>query len=69
MFKIIVTGPESSGKTTLTKALSNHFKILYDDAVKKEAIQWSLQRGNRTGRTAWQFILNITSKSDLKIKI
>ena len=27
MLKIIVTGPESSGKTTLCKALSEHFKI------------------------------------------
>ena len=27
MLKIIVTGPESSGKTTLCKALSKHFKI------------------------------------------
>jgi nicotinamide riboside kinase len=27
MHKIIVTGPESSGKTTLCKALSIHFKI------------------------------------------
>jgi len=27
MLKIIVTGPESSGKTTLCKELSKHFKI------------------------------------------
>ena len=27
MLKIIVTGPESSGKTTLCKSLSKHFKI------------------------------------------
>jgi len=47
----------------------NYYKILYDDEVKKESIQWSLQRGNRTGRTAWQFILNNASKQNLKIKI
>ncbi len=29
MLKVIVTGPESSGKTTLTKKLSKHFKIPY----------------------------------------
>ena len=29
MLKIIVTGPESSGKTTLTKKLSKHFKTPY----------------------------------------
>ena len=27
MFKIIVTGPESSGKSTLAKVLSKYFKI------------------------------------------
>ena len=31
MRKIIVTGPESSGKTTLCKALSEHFKIPYSE--------------------------------------
>jgi len=29
MLKVIVTGPESSGKTTLCKALSEHFKISF----------------------------------------
>jgi len=31
MRKIIITGPESSGKTTLCKALSIHFKIPYSE--------------------------------------
>ena len=31
MCKIIVTGPECSGKTTLCKALSGHFKIPYSE--------------------------------------
>jgi len=47
----------------------DYYKIKYDEYVKKNAIQWSLQRGNRTGRTAWQFILNIASDRNLKIKI
>ena len=46
-----------------------HYKINYDDKIRKKAIQWSLQRGNRTGRTAWQYILNIASSENLKIKI
>ena len=29
MLKVIVTGPESSGKTTLVKKLSKHFQIPY----------------------------------------
>lgn len=46
-----------------------HYKINYDEEISKKAIQWSLQRGNRTGRTAWQFILNTASDQNLKIKI
>ena len=53
----------------IIKAYSDHYKILYNDKVRKEAIQWSLERGNRTGRTAFQFILNIASKQNLKILI
>jgi len=46
-----------------------HYKINYDEEIRKKAIKWSLQRGNRTGRTAWQFILNTASDQNLKIKI
>ena len=46
-----------------------HYKINYHEEIRKKAIQWSLQRGNRTGRTAWQFILNTASDQNLKIKI
>ena len=46
-----------------------HYKINYHEEIRKKAIQWSLQRGNRTGRTAWQFSLNTSSDQNLKIKI
>ena len=36
MPKIIVTGPESSGKTTLCKALSAHFKIPFIEEYARE---------------------------------
>ena len=28
---------------------------------------WCLQRGNRTGRTGWQFILNYAAQENKKI--
>ena len=34
----------------------------------KESLQWSLQRGNRTGRAAYQFIIQLAATKDLKIK-
>ena len=36
MLKIIVTGPESSGKTTLCKALSEHYKIPFTKEFARE---------------------------------
>ena len=53
----------------IIRAYCNYYKINYDDKIRKKAIQWSLQRGNRTGRTAWQYILNLASSENLKIKI
>ena len=47
----------------------DEFKIIFSDDINKDAIQWSLQRGNRTGRTAWQFILNLASEQNKKINI
>ncbi len=45
------------------------FKLTFDKDIEKESIRWSLQRGNRTGRTAWQFILNYSAEKNKKIKI
>ncbi|MEC7646561.1 MAG: ATP-binding protein [Bacteroidota bacterium] len=39
MLKIIVTGPESSGKTTLSKALSKHFKISYSHEYARKYLK------------------------------
>ena len=36
MHKIIVTGPESSGKTTLCKALSKHFNLPFSKEYARE---------------------------------
>ncbi len=36
MHKIIVTGPESSGKTTLCKALSQHFNLPFSKEYARE---------------------------------
>jgi len=36
MTKIIITGPESSGKTTLCQSLSNHFNITFAEEFSRE---------------------------------
>ena len=43
MHKIIITGPESSGKTALCKALSQHFKIAFSKEYAREYL-YSLNR-------------------------
>ena len=43
------------------------FNLTFDENIKKESIRWSLQRGNRTGRSAWQFILKHASDENKKI--
>ena len=45
------------------------FNLIFDENIKNECIRWSLQRGNRTGRTAWQFILNYAADQNKKIEI
>lgn len=36
MYKIVITGPESSGKTTLCKALSSHFNLPFIKEYARE---------------------------------
>ena len=45
------------------------FNLPFDEKIEKEAIKWSLQRGNRTGRSAWQFIINYAAENNKKIDI
>ena len=46
-----------------------NFKLPFNEKTEKESIKWSLQRGNRTGRSAWQFIINYAAENNKKIDI
>ena len=39
----------------------------HDKEIKNLSIKWSLQRGNRTGRTGWQFIIQLASDRNLQL--
>ncbi len=43
------------------------FDLVFNDSVIKEAIRWTLTRGNRTGRSGWQFILDYAANENKKI--
>ena len=51
----------------IIKSYCNFYKIEFNNLIIDNALKWSIQRGNRTGRTAWQFIINLASEKDLKI--
>ena len=51
----------------IIKSYSNYYKIKLEKNDLQNSIQWSLQRGNRNGRTAWQFIIQLASEKNLKI--
>ncbi len=44
------------------------FELKINQNIEKDSLRWSLQRGNRTGRTAWQFILNHAAEQNRKIE-
>jgi uncharacterized protein len=49
-------------------AYCKEFKINIDESIlKSEALEWSITRGARSGRVAWQFIHDLASKKQIKI--
>ena len=57
--------PQSNSIISTTNC--NYYKINFDNNIKDGSIKWSLIRGNRTGRTAWQYIINLASENNLKL--
>jgi len=51
----------------IVKSYCNHYNIEINKNDLHQSIQWTLQRGNRNGRTAWQFILHLAAEKNLKI--
>ena len=49
-------------------AYINEYKIpIEKEKLKSEALEWSITRGARSGRVAWQFVQDIAGKSKTKI--
>ena len=51
----------------IIKTYCEYYKLQYDNKIKMDAIKWSMQRGNRTGRSAWQFIIQLAAENNLKL--
>ena len=49
-------------------AYCKEFNIkLEHNILRSQALEWSITRGARSGRVAWQFIQDIASKQKVKI--
>jgi uncharacterized protein len=49
-------------------AAYHELKIKDDDLVR-EALEWSISRGGRSGRVAWQFIQDLAGRSGQRLKV
>lgn len=41
--------------------------ISYDETVRTEALEWQVTRGNRSGRVAWQFVVDLAGRRGVQI--
>ena len=53
---------------TIVNGYISHFALpISEEDVRPMALQWAMERGNRSGRTASQFIVHLAAKLDQKI--
>jgi uncharacterized protein len=51
------------------RAYQAHFKIpVRDDELVREALEWSITRGARSGRVAWQFIQDLAGRKGVRLE-
>ena len=52
----------------IVEAYCIEFKISTEkNKLKSEALEWSITRGARSGRVAWQFFQDLASRQNIKI--
>jgi hypothetical protein len=53
----------------MVKGYCDHFGIkLAEDALEREALEWSTTRGSRSGRVAWQFTQELAGRLGVRLK-
>lgn len=52
----------------MVRGYCGHFGIRVDDeALEREALEWSTTRGSRSGRVAWQFVQELAGRLGVKL--
>jgi predicted AAA+ superfamily ATPase len=47
----------------MVRSYARHHKLKIEDAaLSREALEWSMTRGSRSGRVAWQFIQDLAGR-------
>ncbi len=49
--------------------VKHHKLTISDEALHAEAIEWSMTRGGRSGRVAWQYIQDLAGRLGQKLKV
>lgn len=54
----------------MVRGYCSHFGIKVDDeALEREALEWSTTRGSRSGRVAWQFVQELAGRLGVKLMV
>ncbi|MDG2166189.1 MAG: DUF815 domain-containing protein, partial [Alphaproteobacteria bacterium] len=51
----------------IVKNYCEYYKITFDEEIQNKALRWIFARGNRTGRSAYQFFKDYCSIKKIKI--
>ncbi|MGX1322980.1 putative AAA+ superfamily ATPase [Bradyrhizobium sp. USDA 377] len=52
----------------MVRGYCSHFDIkIEDEALEREALEWSTTRGSRSGRVAWQFVQELAGRLGVKL--
>ena len=52
----------------MVRGYCSHFGIKAgDEALEREALEWSTTRGSRSGRVAWQFVQELAGRLGVKL--
>lgn len=52
----------------MIRGYANHFKLeIPDEQLVHESLEWAITRGARSGRTAWQYILDVAGRLGVKV--
>ncbi len=52
----------------MVKTYANYFKLEINDSFEPRALEWSMTRGSRSGRVAWQFIQDLAGEQKKTLK-